>query len=224
MIFTLQLCAGTLLISTIVIVWRRSLKSTARLLSIQGLALGGGLMVVEVNRSKLTGVMIALFVLTLKAIVLPVLIQRRLKLINAESKQGGNRSDVMRDDTYLNPTAGIFISSLLIGGSFVTTGPLFVNVGSISSSLSPTGIAVVLIGFLIIASRRRAISQLIGFVVVDNGITATALFVSGGVPTLVELSASVDVLLVVLILQVFTHQLRGHFGHTDISQLRELHD
>lgn len=224
MIFTLQLCAGTLLISTIVIAWRRSLKSTARLLSIQGLALGGGLIVVEVNRNKLTGVAIALFVLTLKAFILPVLIQRRLKLINEESKQVGSRSEEMHDDTYLNPTAGVFLSSILIGGSFAITGPLFINAGSISSSLSPTGISVVLIGFLLIATRRRAISQLIGFVVVDNGITATALFVSGGVPTLVELSASVDVLLVVLILQVFTHQLHGHFGHTDISQLRELHD
>lgn len=224
MIFTLQLCAGTLLISTIVIAWRRSLRSSARLLSIQGIAIGTGLIAVAVQRGVVAGVVVGIGVLGLKAYLLPLLIQRRLRLMSEDSEKLGTQSDEGRDDTYLNPTAGVFVSSILIGGSFVVTGPLFANSGSTSSSLTPTGIALVLIGFLIIASRRRAVSQLIGFVVVDNGITATALFVSGGVPTLVELSTSIDVLLVVIILQAFTHRLRGQFGHTDISKLRELHD
>ena len=176
------------------------------------------------TRGNSLGVAISLTVLALKAFVLPLLIQRRLKIINQDSRPSDPSNNELRDDTYLNPTAGVFISALLIGGAFVVTGPLFTNTGSTSSYLAPTGIAIVLIGFLIISSRRRAISQLIGFVVVDNGITATALFVSGGVPTLVELSSSVDVLLVVLILQAFTYRLRDHFGHTDISQLRNLRD
>ena len=178
----------------------------------------------ESSRGNPAGIAISISVLVLKAIVLPHLIQRRLNLITKESTTQESLIEELKDDTYLNPTAGVFISSLLVGGAFITTGPLFINTGSPAPSLSPTGIAVLLIGFLIIATRRRALSQLIGFVVVDNGITATALFVSGGVPTLVELSSSIDVLLVVLILQVFTHRLRNHFGHTDTSQLRELRD
>ena len=66
----------------------------------------------------------------------------------------------------------------------------------------PVGLALVLIGFLVLLTRRSALSQLIGFVILDNGIATTAFLTSGGVPLVVELGVTLDVLLVVLILRV----------------------
>lgn len=83
---------------------------------------------------------------------------------------------------------------------------------------------MVLIGFLLLVTRRRARSQLIGFLLLDNGIATIAFLTSGGVPLLLELGVSLDVLLVVLILYVFAGRMRNKFGNTDVDQLRELHD
>jgi hydrogenase-4 component E len=88
----------------------------------------------------------------------------------------------------------------------------------------PVGIALVLFGFLILATRRHAVSQLVGFLVLDNGITTVAFLISSGVPLVVELGVSLDVFLVVLVLQVLTGRIRTEFGDTDLDDLRELRD
>ena len=88
----------------------------------------------------------------------------------------------------------------------------------------PVGIALVLIGFLVLVTRRHAFSQLVGFLVLDNGIATVAFLTAGGVPLVVELGASLDVLLVVLILQVLTARIRAEFGDADLDDLTELRD
>ncbi len=86
------------------------------------------------------------------------------------------------------------------------------------------GVTLVLIGLLTLTTRRRAMSQLIGFVMMDNGIATVALLTAGGVPLVVELGVSLDVLLVVLILLVLTSRMQAAFGGTDLDELKELHD
>ena len=84
--------------------------------------------------------------------------------------------------------------------------------------------AVVLIGFFVLVTRRPALSQLVGFLLMDNGITAVGFLTTAGVGLVVELGVSLDVLLVVLVLQVLTARMRAAFGATDLDELRELHD
>ena len=81
-----------------------------------------------------------------------------------------------------------------------------------------------LYGFLLLATRRHAISQLVGFLVLDNGIATVAFLTSRGVPLVVELGASLDVLLVVLILRVLTARINVEFGGADLDDLTELRD
>ncbi len=81
-----------------------------------------------------------------------------------------------------------------------------------------------LYGFLLLVTGRHAISQLVGFLVIDNGIA------DGGVPVLRRRAARrrarclLDVLLVVLILYVLTGRIRDEFGGADLDDLTELHD
>ncbi len=86
------------------------------------------------------------------------------------------------------------------------------------------GVAVTLTGFFVLVTRRRALSQLAGFLLMDNGITALAFLTTAGVPLVVELGVSLDVLLAVLVLQVLTTRMLAAFGSTDLDELRELHD
>ncbi len=88
----------------------------------------------------------------------------------------------------------------------------------------PVGFSLVLLGFWLLLIRRSAITQLVGFLVLDNGIATVSFLASGGLPLTIELGASLDVLLVVLILGVLVVRMQRQQGHTDITELKELHD
>ncbi len=93
-----------------------------------------------------------------------------------------------------------------------------------STRAVPVALTVLLVGFFVLVSRRRALSQVVGFLLMDNAITATAFLTTSGVPAVVELGVSLDVLLAVLVLQVLTTRMRAAFGGTDLDELRELRD
>ena len=74
---------------------------------------------------------------------------------------------------------------------------------------SRSAMAVVLIGFFVLVTRRRALSQLVGFLLMDNGITAVGFLTTAGIGLVVELGVSLDVLLAVLVLQMLTDPHAG---------------
>ena len=85
-------------------------------------------------------------------------------------------------------------------------------------------LAVVLIALFVMTTRRHAVSQAAGFLMLDNGIAATAFLLTAGVPLIVELGASLDVLFAVIVIGVLTGRLRRAFGGADLDQLQELRD
>jgi hydrogenase-4 component E len=82
----------------------------------------------------------------------------------------------------------------------------------------------VLIAVFVMVSRRRAVSQAVGFLMLDNGIAATAFLLTAGVPLIVELGASLDVLFAIVVIGILTGRMRRTFGGTDLDQLRELRE
>ncbi|MHB1782399.1 MAG: hypothetical protein ACYCTE_06865, partial [Acidimicrobiales bacterium] len=80
------------------------------------------------------------------------------------------------------------------------------------------------IGVLAMAVRKRAVSQIVGLLLVDNGIALVAFLATGGFPLVVELGASLDVLLVVVVLRVLGSEMRSRYGVLDLDELQELHD
>jgi hydrogenase-4 component E len=82
----------------------------------------------------------------------------------------------------------------------------------------------VLIAVFVMVSRRRAVSQAIGFLMLDNGIAATAFLLTAGMPLIVELGASLDVLAAIVVIGILTGRMRRIFDGTDLDQLRELHE
>ena len=128
-----------------------------------------------------------------------------------------------------DPAAGQRSASLLAAAgltllAYAAARPLVALAPSASAHATPVGIAVVLIGFFLAATRQRAISQIIGVLLIDNGIAAVAFLATGGVPLIVELGVSADLALAVLVLQILTSRLHATFGPTDLDELRELHD
>jgi len=209
----ISLTAGTLLLTAALIVWRRSLRACVRLLAIQGIALAGLVAVLGWHERTIELVLVSLLVLGLKAVLLPLVLSRNVLT-----------HDDDREVPRLNPTASLIFAALLTMLAYIVCRPWMGDTDDPTSRAVPIGIALVLIGFLLLITRRRAASQLIGFLVLDNGIATVAFLTATGVPLIVELGASLDVLLVVLILQVLTGRMQVKFGGTDLDDLTELKD
>ena len=208
------LCAGTLLLTSALMVWRHSLLASIRLLALQGIALAALVAVFGIAEGEAEVIVVSLLILLVKGIGLPWVLSHQS---NAAIKH-------VQESPRLNPTAALLAVTLLTILSYVVVSRV-VGLGSTSTShAAPIGLAMVLIGFLLLVSRRRARSQLVGFLLLDNGIATITFLTSGGVPILLEFAFSLDVLLVVLILHVFTRRMSTKFGGTAVDTLRELHD
>ena len=210
---TLGLCAGVLLVTSVLLVWRRSLRASVRLLAVQGVALAAMVAVIGLHTRDVQLLLVGLLVLALKGVALPWVLTR-------SEVSGPNREDA----PLVNPTAALISASLLTVLAYLVCRPIVGTTTDPTIRAVPLGVALVLIGFLLLVSRRRALSQLVGFLLIDNGIATVAFMTAGGVPLVVELGASLDVLLVVLILQVLRGRMRATFGDTDLTELTELRD
>ena len=86
----------------------------------------------------------------------------------------------------------------------------------------PVGLATLLIGLFVIVSRRKAITQVLGYIVVENGIYALGVALVGGVPLLVELGVLLDVFVAVFIMSIAAYHISREFDHIDVDQLDRL--
>lgn len=112
----------------------------------------------------------------------------------------------------------------LVVVAFMIAQPIIDLQRSSATTAAAAAIATVLIALFMMATRRHAISQAAGLLMLDNGIAATAFLLTAGVPLIVELGASLDVLFVLIVLGVLTGRLRNTFGGVDLDLLRELRD
>ena len=83
-------------------------------------------------------------------------------------------------------------------------------------------LTLLLIGMLLMLTRSLAISQVIGFLVLENGVALLAVLATSGVPLIVELGVFLDVLLGFLVMQVFVYRIRETFDTINVDRLRDL--
>lgn len=202
------------MLSAVLMLWRRRLSALVSLLTAQGVLLAALAALLGTQGGGAELYAVAFGVLVLKAGVLPAVLRRALR----------DSGEVRDTQPLVNVPASILTASLLTLLAYATSQPLVELDPSPTTQAVPVGFAMVLLGFFALVTRRRALSQVVGFLLLDNGIATTAFLVTAGVPVIVELAVSLDLLLVVLVLQVLTARLRATFGGTDIDELRELRD
>lgn len=210
----LDLAAGLFLLAAVVILWRRDLAAATGLLAVQGAALAALAVILGADQHHPELYAVAAGVGLLRAVILPALLRRALAA----------RAEDRETRPLMNVGASLLAAAVLVLLAYAVAQPLVRLEGTPAARALPVGLAVVLIGLLVLVTRRKALSQITGFLLLDNGITAIAFLAAAGVPLLVEVGVSFDLLLVVLVLRVLTTRLRAVFGTADLDDLRELHD
>ncbi|GAA4982696.1 hypothetical protein [Actinopolymorpha pittospori] len=210
----LYFACGAFLLAAVLVLWRRDLAAIIRLFALQGVTLAAIVAVLAGHERSVELGLLALGIFALRAVLLPYLVGRAL----------GGAGQARETSPLVNVASSLLAAAVLTLVAYAVAQPLVQLSPSTATRATPVGLTVVLIGFFVLVTRRRALSQVIGFLLIDNGITAVAFLTTAGVPIIVELGVSLDVLFAVLVLQVLTTRMRATFGDTDLDELKELRD
>ncbi|QLY28098.1 hypothetical protein [Nocardia huaxiensis] len=211
----LDFAAGALVLAAVFVVWRRDLRAIAGLLAVQGAALAVIPLVQGAHHGDGLLLGVGAAVLVLRAGALPWLLARAI---------GAERWEYREATPLVNTASSLLIAAGLTIAAFGVTRPLVNLEPTPETAAVPAAFAVILIALFVMATRRHALSQAAGFLMLDNGIAATAFLLTAGVPVIVELGASLDVFFAIAIIGILTGRLRRAFGGADLDQLQELHD
>ncbi len=116
-------------------------------------------------------------------------------------------------------TASLAIGAGLLAVAFAVGGGMRAPGLSISPLLAPAGLGTVAIGLLIMISRVKAITQVVGYLVVENGVYIFGLLLVGRMPALVEMGILLDLFVAVFIMAIVVHHIRRTFDHIDTHLL-----
>jgi hydrogenase-4 component E len=207
-----NLLGALLLMLAFAMISQRRLVSLIHLFTMQGATLVLATAVVGYVTKQPHLYLSAGVTFALKVLLIPYLLHRVI-----------NRLGIRRDvETMINiPT------TMLIGiGVVIFAFNLAIPISRLSSTLAggTLGIALacVLLSFLMMITRAKAVPQVIGFLAMENGLFFAATSATYGMPMVVELGIALDVLIGVLILGVFMFQIREQFDSLDISHLEKL--
>lgn len=157
-------------------------------------------------------VLVGVLTLLVKVIVLPWVLYRLI------DKVSSSRVVLLS----LGPVPSVLIGVFLVGLTCSYVVPVLLEEVQVVGKLLSVALSTILLGCFFMVSRRSTLSQLIGIIVMENGLFLCAVAVTGGMPLVIELGIFFDLLVGVLVMGVMTHQIRGTFDSLDTKFLNKL--
>jgi hydrogenase-4 component E len=210
----LNTLAAVLLLLSFSMLAQRRIVTMVNLLATQGaiLALATVLLAWRTGENHLY--LSAALTLALKVVLLPWLLHRLIR-----------RLDVYWDtETVINAPSTMLIGLLVVIFAFGLAQPITALASTATRSTIGIAIAVILLSFLTMITRRKAMSQVVGFLSMENGLFFGAMSTTYGMPMVVELGVALDVLVAMLVLGVFFFQIREQFDSLDLHHLESLRE
>lgn len=131
----------------------------------------------------------------------------------------GRLRDERESHPILSPNQTSLAAAFMLA---VTYGSLDRALPGVSRDILSGALAVFLIGLLIMITRRQAVLQIIGLIMMENGLYLLGLSMTKGLPLIIEFGVFFDVLVAVIVLGILTWRLKLSFMTTDTSVLRKL--
>ena len=208
----INLGAAVLLLTSFAMLSQRRILSLVNLFAMQGAALSASTAVVAFTSGQYHLYWSAALSVLLKVLLLPWILHRLIDRLN------------VRWDTepLINIPATMLVGIVLVVFAFGLAQPISQLSTTIARSTVGVALAVVMLSFLMMITRRKAVSQVIGFLAMENGLFFAATSATYGMPMVVELGVALDVLIGMVILGVFFFQIREQFDSLDLKHLEKL--
>ena len=214
MIATLNLLIGLAMGLNLVALGCSRLPSLIRMVSLQGMALGVMTLLLEYHHLDWRIIMIAVATVAGKGFVIPWLLRRAMRAANIERE--------------IDPFIGL-VPSLLLGAvgtiaAVALSSALPLLPEHAGSLLVPGAMASILTGFILLIGRAKAISQVCGYLILENGIYLFGLLLIKATPLLVEAGVLLDLTVGVFVLGIIVDRIQRAFDSLDTRKLTILHE
>ena len=204
-----QLLVLVMLINLVMLGTSRLIFSI-RAVAVQGVILGILPGLIHPFSGHLAGITVG--IILAKGIIIPYLISDAVR-----------KAHIRRE---VEPFLG-YVPTLLLGAVFTALSFAFAEQLPLAPEhkellFVPASIATLLTGFLVLTTRRKAISQVIGYLVMENGIFVFGLLLSEAMPVMVEAGALLDLLVGIFVMGIVINHISREFSSLDTSRLRAL--
>lgn len=154
----------------------------------------------------------AALTLILKVVTLPLVLHLLIRRLGAQ----------WDNEQLVNIPVTMLVGLVLVIFAFGLAQPIRLLATTIMRHTIGIALAVILLSFLMMITRRKAVTQVIGFLAMENGLFFAATSATYGMPMVIELGIGLDVLVAVFILGIFFFQIREQFDSLDLHHLEAL--
>jgi hydrogenase-4 component E len=206
------LCAAGMLVTAFLMVGQKALFVTIRLYGLQSILLGVVAIATGLGDLRLHLLASAALTVALKGVFIPWFLMRVV-----------DRIGITREIApFLNTPSSLLVClGLTVVGYRVSTG-LLEGAHGASHHVIGVSLSMLLMGLFLMVTRRKALTQILALLTVENAVFLVALGATSGMPLIVELGISFDVIVAVLILGILVHRIVDRFETMDVSRLSQL--
>ena len=212
----LDVLSSMILFSSFALVANKRIKSYIKTFRIQSFLIAVSAFILGMRslleEGKYDILIVCGIIVILKVVYIPRLLHKTYA--NVEYK--------VEKDFFLNiPFLILACSFLVVFAYFCVSSVSGINEGNVNVQVV-NSFSVVLIGMVFMISRKKAIGQIVGFLVIENGIFITAMFSTHGMPFIVDIGVFIDLITAVLIMGIMVVQVSDKFDSIDINKLKNL--
>ena len=153
--------------------------------------------------------LMSLGTLVIKVVVIPTLLRRAIRAANV-------RREV---DPFVSLHGSLLLAAVLVGVSFWLAILLRLPRPSPSALLLPAAFSTLLLGFVVLVTRRKAVTQVVGYLMLENGVFVFGQMLARDLPFAVELGILLDLLVGVFVMGIAIHHISREFDHIDTERL-----
>lgn len=205
-------CAAVIVMLGVLLVATSSIGRSIWMVGLQGICVGLAALAVGLATGAGHLVLGGLLAVGLKGIAVPLILGSILR-----------RSSVRRErHPLLGSRASLVMAVAIVFASVAAADGVSSGALVASDRALPAAISQVLMGLLIVMTRRKAISLVVGLLVFENGIALTAFALTYGMPLVVELGVLFDVLIAVVVAWIYARRMLDVLGSTSTDELRSL--
>lgn len=210
----LDILSVLLILANLRLLGSSRLAACIRAVALQAVILGASALIANLSNLDARVVVIAVVSTVLKAGVLPWLLQRAIRESGA----------VREIEPFIGFTASLLAGLGLLGLCFLIASRLNVQLPTGSGLLIAVALFTTATGLLVIVSRRKAVTQVLGYLAMENGIYAFGMAFAIQEPLLVEMGVLLDVFAAVFVMGITIYNISREFDHIDTDRLSALKD
>jgi hydrogenase-4 component E len=208
----ITLMAALMLVVQLLMIAQRMLLTNIRLFAIQSFFLAAIAAVVAYHHNASHVYVVAVLTLIGKVIFLPWLLTRLVHRIQIHEEI----------EPLLSPPTSMLICGGLTLLGYVVARP-FTSLERLGNNTLAIALTLLLTGFFLMINRRKALTQVLALLTVENGVMLAAVALTTyGMPLVVELGIFFDVLVAVMVLGILVYRIRENFASMDTSKLNQL--